>query len=98
MVEYWIDGKYDFERAADRDLTLTVEAKKFVRDPYEFRKRYGDYFICGFQRRYSFHSIVNCKYVFNFCMKDSSPLETYTISRIERKQLGAVNLLRPVPS
>jgi hypothetical protein len=61
IIEYWIDGKYDFERATDHDLVLTSVAHKYVRDPVEFRKRYGDYFICGFQRRYNFHAIVKCK-------------------------------------
>jgi hypothetical protein len=56
--EHWIDGKYDFEQAALHDFKLTDAAQKAVEDPERFRERYGDYFICGFQRRYSVRALV----------------------------------------
>jgi hypothetical protein len=62
MIQYWIDGQYAFDQVARRDLKFTPEAKEYARAyPREFRKRYGDYFIIGYQRRYSFRAIVNYK-------------------------------------
>lgn len=61
FIDYWIEGHYGLERVDLRDLKLTPEAKGCVRDPAQFREKYGDYFVCGFRRHYSFHCIVQCK-------------------------------------
>lgn len=61
FVEYWIDGQYGLECVDERDLKLTPEAKEYVGDPARFRERYGDYFICGYRRHYSFRCIVKYK-------------------------------------
>jgi hypothetical protein len=61
LVEYWIDGQYGLERVNAGDLKLTPKAKECVGDPARFREQYGDYFICGFRRHYSFRCILKCK-------------------------------------
>jgi len=61
MIEHRIDGEYAFEYILSGDLKLTPAAQNDVEDPDIFRKLHGDYFVCGYQRRYSFRAILNCK-------------------------------------
>jgi hypothetical protein len=61
MIEYKISGQYGFERPPRDKLNLTSDAEQCLNDPKIFRERYGDYFIYGFQRGYSFHSLVHYK-------------------------------------
>ena len=61
MIEYKIDGQYGFERPPHNDLKLTPDAQQCLDDPETFRERYGDYFVYGFQRGYSFQAIVHYK-------------------------------------
>jgi len=60
LVETIVSGEYDFEQLdlEDRDLVLTDEASALSKTPEKFRKRYGDYFVVGFKRRYWFHALV----------------------------------------
>lgn len=60
FVEYWVDGHYGDERVLPTDprLKLRPQAKQVVGDPIKFRRLYGDYFVCGFRRHYSFRAIT----------------------------------------
>jgi hypothetical protein len=58
MIEYKVDGQYGIERPPLHTLELTPEARECLTDPKKFRERYGDYFVYGFQRGYSFYAIV----------------------------------------
>ena len=62
LVETVVYGEYDFEKLDLEDLELTSEALALSKTPAEFRKRYGDYFVLGFKRRYWFHALVECRY------------------------------------
>ena len=61
IVEYKISGQYGFERPPPGKFELTSEAEQCLSDPKTFRERYGDYFVYGFQRGYSFHTLVHYK-------------------------------------
>jgi hypothetical protein len=62
MIEERVEGSYAPQQVTQSDLKLTREAKECLRkNPGGFREQFGDYYICGFQRRYSFRAIVNCK-------------------------------------
>ena len=61
MVEYKINGQYGFERPPRDKFALTPEAEQCLNDSQKFRDRYGDYFIYGFQRCYTFHTLVHYK-------------------------------------
>jgi hypothetical protein len=62
LSEIVMSGEYDFEKLDIENLELTSEALALSRTPEEFRKRYGDYFVLGFKRRYWFHALVECRY------------------------------------
>ena len=61
IVEYKNSGQYGFERPPRSKFELTHEAEQCLDDPKTFRQRYGDYFVYGFQRGYSFHTLVHYK-------------------------------------
>lgn len=61
MVEHRIGGHYGFKQVALDKLELTQAAQMDAENPkIIFRDLYGDYFICGFRRHYSFRTIVHC--------------------------------------
>lgn len=63
LVETILSGEYDFEQLDLGDLELTSEAQSIVSNstPEEFSEMYGDYFVCGSQRRFWFHALVECR-------------------------------------
>jgi hypothetical protein len=58
MIEHNAYGEYHFETLNTDDLKLTPEAQGLLKTPTQFRQRYGDYFILGYQRRYAFNALV----------------------------------------
>ena len=61
MLEHWAFGEYNFESLDVTELELTPAAQELLKDPDQFREQYGDYFIVGYQRRYHFHALLECK-------------------------------------
>jgi hypothetical protein len=58
MIEHNACGEYHFETLNTDDLELTPEAQHLFETPSKFRERYGDYFIIGYQRRYTFSALL----------------------------------------
>ena len=58
LIETIISGERDFETLDIKRLQLTSKAQALSETPEKFRKKCGDYFVYGVQRRYWFHALV----------------------------------------
>ena len=62
MIEQYVHGYYHFEVLNMDDLQLTDRAESLLQvSPDKFREEYGDYFIVGYQRRFMFSALIECK-------------------------------------
>ncbi|KAH9970165.1 hypothetical protein BJV74DRAFT_263290 [Russula compacta] len=61
MIEQFVHGYYHFDNLKTGNLRLTHRAKSLLqRSPHRFRDEYGDYFIVGYQRRFTFSALIGC--------------------------------------
>jgi hypothetical protein len=60
MIEQYAHGEYYFDALEKDKLQLTDEAQSLLQSPGKFREQYGDYFIVGYQRRFTFSALFEC--------------------------------------
>ncbi|KAJ7167716.1 hypothetical protein C8R46DRAFT_255617 [Mycena filopes] len=59
IMQYTVNVSFSAEYISDADVQLKEELHNL--DPLEFRARYGDYYIAGYQRGYSCRVIAVCQ-------------------------------------
>jgi hypothetical protein len=60
MIEQYAHGEDFFDNLEKDELRLTDKAQSLLQSPGEFREHYGDYFIVGYQRRFTFSALFEC--------------------------------------